>query len=76
MVQTKLLEPIPVIMLSGYTFVKNLFLEQDINNEARGKCYGNLIQVASSGGHEQVVKLLLDKGIDINTQSGCRLLSR
>jgi ankyrin repeat protein len=32
--------------------------------------YGNALQAASARGHEQVVKLLLDKGADLNAQGG------
>ncbi|KAJ4175619.1 hypothetical protein NW767_015723, partial [Fusarium falciforme] len=32
--------------------------------------YGNALQAASSRGHLEVVKLLLDKGADINAQGG------
>lgn len=32
--------------------------------------YGNALQAASYRGHEAVVRLLLDKGAKVNTQSG------
>lgn len=32
--------------------------------------YGNALQEASYEGHEQIVKLLLDKSIDVNAQGG------
>jgi ankyrin repeat protein len=32
--------------------------------------YGNALQAASSGGHEAIVKLLLEKGADVNAQGG------
>ena len=31
---------------------------------------GNALQAASSGGHEAIVKLLLEKGADVNAQGG------
>lgn len=34
------------------------------------KHIGNALQAASSKGHEKVVKLLLEKGANINTQGG------
>ncbi|KFZ15421.1 hypothetical protein V502_05625 [Pseudogymnoascus sp. VKM F-4520 (FW-2644)] len=37
---------------------------------ALGGFYGNALQAASAGGHEQVVKLLLDKSADVNAQGG------
>ena len=30
--------------------------------------YGNVLQAASHGGHEEIVKRLLDIGVDINKQ--------
>jgi ankyrin repeat protein len=32
---------------------------------------GNALQAASEGGDEQIVKLLLDQGADVNAQGGC-----
>ena len=32
--------------------------------------YGNALQVASYGGHEAIVRLLLDKGTNVNAQGG------
>ncbi|OAL01666.1 hypothetical protein IQ06DRAFT_246464, partial [Phaeosphaeriaceae sp. SRC1lsM3a] len=37
---------------------------------AQGGTYGNALQAASSGGHEAVVRLLLDAGADVNAQGG------
>lgn len=37
---------------------------------ARGGRYGNALQAASFRGHENVVKMLLDAGADVNTQGG------
>jgi ankyrin repeat protein len=36
----------------------------------REEQYGNALQAASSGGHEAIVKLLLEKGADVNAQGG------
>jgi ankyrin repeat protein len=33
--------------------------------------YGNALQAASYRGYEVIVKLLLDKGADVNAQGGC-----
>ncbi|KAF8347274.1 vegetative incompatibility protein HET-E-1 [Amanita rubescens] len=40
----------------------------DVN--AQGGRYGNALQAALLGGHEQVVELLLEKGADVNAQRG------
>jgi ankyrin repeat protein len=37
---------------------------------AQGGDYGNALQAASAGGHEQIVKLLLKKGADVTAQGG------
>ena len=34
------------------------------------RIHGNALQAASRGGHEAVVRLLLDKGADVNAQGG------
>jgi ankyrin repeat protein len=39
------------------------------NVNAQGGYYKNALQAASQGGHEVVVKMLLDKGADVNAQS-------
>ncbi|KAK4119594.1 hypothetical protein N657DRAFT_537577, partial [Parathielavia appendiculata] len=32
--------------------------------------YGNALQAASARGHQEIVKLLLDKGAEVNKQGG------
>ncbi len=32
--------------------------------------YGTILHAALAGGHEKIVKILLDKGADVNTQGG------
>jgi hypothetical protein len=41
-------------------------IENRVN--AQGGLFGNALQVASSGGYEAVVKMLLDKGAEVNAQ--------
>ena len=36
----------------------------------QGGDYGNALYAASARGHEQIVKLLLDKDADVNAQGG------
>ena len=36
----------------------------------QGGFYGNALQAASSGGHNKVVQMLLDKGADVNAAGG------
>ena len=43
-------------------------LQADIN--VQDEAYGNALQAASSRGHETVVRLLLDAGVNVNAQSG------
>ena len=43
-----------------------LLLDRGANVNAQGGHYGNALQAASEGGHEAVVKLLLDKGAHSN----------
>jgi ankyrin repeat protein len=48
--------------------VVKLLLDKDAEVNAQGGPYGNALQAASSGGHEAVVKLLLDKGVHSNVK--------
>lgn len=40
----------------------------DVN--AQGGYFGNALQAASSRGHQEIVKLLLDQGADVNIPNG------
>jgi ankyrin repeat protein len=42
----------------------------DVNAYFPGEEYGNVLQVASYMGHEAVVRLLLEKGAEVNAQGG------
>lgn len=44
----------------------NLLLDKGMDANAQGGSHGNALQWASLYGHEQIVKLLLDHGADIN----------
>jgi ankyrin repeat protein len=49
--------------------VKKL-LDKGADVNAQGGHFGNALQAALCGGHEQVVKKLPDKGADVNAQGG------
>ncbi|KAJ5504615.1 hypothetical protein N7463_007489 [Penicillium fimorum] len=40
------------------------------NINSQGGTYGNALQVASSGGHDKTVEILLERGADVNGQGG------
>jgi hypothetical protein len=46
----------------GLSTITKLLLDQGADVNAQGGRYGNALQAASAGGHEQVVKTLLDAG--------------
>ena len=59
----------------GQSDIAELLLNNGADINARGGFYGNALQVASSGGHETVVKLLLDRGAKLNMQDeSCNML--
>jgi ankyrin repeat protein len=45
-------------------------LDQGADINAQGGYYGNAFQAASSGGHQEIVKLLLGQGADVNVHGG------
>ena len=45
-------------------------MEKGADINAQGGQYGNALQEAASGVHQQIVQLLLEKGADINAQGG------
>lgn len=44
--------------------LNSLVIYTDVN--ALGGKYGNILQAASKGGHKTVVRLLLEKGVNVN----------
>ncbi|CAN9376854.1 unnamed protein product [Alternaria alternata] len=56
--------PVPLYhaALLGLSIVTKLLLDQGAEVNAQGGYFGNALQAASWGGHEQVVKTLLDAG--------------
>ena len=51
-------------------FMNNLAISKEADVNAQGGQYRNALQAASSKGNEAIVRLLLDKGADDNTQGG------
>ena len=44
-------------------------MEKGADVNAQGGWYGNALQAASSEGHEQIVRLLAEKGADFNAKN-------
>jgi hypothetical protein len=47
-----------------------LLLEKSAHVNGQGGEYGNSLQAASAEGHERIVRLLLEMGVDINAKGG------
>lgn len=45
-------------------------MQQTVDVNAQGGIYGNALQAASVGGHEKVVKMLLDARTDVDAKGG------
>ncbi|KAK5283027.1 hypothetical protein LTR55_011442 [Exophiala xenobiotica] len=43
---------------------------EQMSMNAQGGYFGNALQAASSGGHEEVVQILIDRGAGVNAQGG------
>jgi ankyrin repeat protein len=54
--------PLYYAALLGFSIVTRLLLNAGAKVNAQGGRYGNALQAASEGGHEQVVKTLLNAG--------------
>jgi ankyrin repeat protein len=56
----------------GLSTVTTMLLNQGADVNAQGGLYGNALQAASVGGHEAIVKMLLNRqpGADVNAQGG------
>ena len=44
-----------------------MLLDQGAGFKTQGGYHGNALQAASTGGHDQVVQILLDNWADVNT---------
>jgi ankyrin repeat protein len=62
--------PLYYMSLTGLTVSVRLLLEAGADSNAQGGVYGNALQAASFGGHDQAVQRLLEKGADVNAQGG------
>jgi ankyrin repeat protein len=54
--------PLPFAAENGQLEMVQLLLDQGAEVNAQGGEHGNALYAASAGGHEQVVKVLLDAG--------------
>jgi ankyrin repeat protein len=59
--------PLYYAALLGFSTVARLLLDAGADVNAQGGRYGNALQAASAGGHEQVVKTLLNAGAEVST---------
>ncbi|KAJ6050384.1 ankyrin [Penicillium canescens] len=50
--------------------IVQLLLEHGAVFNVEGGHYGNALQTASFGGHDQIVQLLLEHGANVNAQDG------
>jgi Ankyrin repeats (3 copies) len=62
--------PLYYTSLTGLVVSVRLLLEAGADVNAQGGYYGNALQAASYGGHDQVVQRLLEAGADVNAQGG------
>ena len=62
--------PLYYSSLVGLIESVRLLLEKGADVNAQGGFYGNALQAASYGGHDQLVQRLLEKGADVNAQGG------
>jgi ankyrin repeat protein len=62
--------PLYCASLVGASFAVSALLEESIDVNAAGGKHGTALQAASAAGHEECVRLLLDKGADFEGQSG------
>ncbi|KAL2201539.1 hypothetical protein P885DRAFT_26407 [Corynascus similis CBS 632.67] len=58
------------IALSGLLEVVKDLIAQGTDVNVKGGHYGNSLQAASQGGHQEIVQLLLQEGADVNAQGG------
>jgi len=59
-----------IASLLGLIFVVEDLCAEGAEVNAQGGDFGNALQAASEGGHDQVVQILLDKGAEVNAQGG------
>lgn len=46
-----------------------LLLDKGADVNAQGSVFGNALQAASQGGHQEIIALLLNKSVDINAKA-------
>ena len=63
-------KPLYYASLAGLTKALYVLWEMRADVNAQGGLYGNALQAASYGGHEEITKQLIQKGTDVHAQGG------
>jgi ankyrin repeat protein len=54
----------------GFASITEELLSNNTDVNGQGGLYGDALQAASAGGHNQIVQRLLEEGADVNAQGG------
>ena len=65
---TEVLDASYVSLNNGHVAMANVLIEKVIDLGGCGRPVGNVLYAASSGGHGDIIKLMLEKGANVNAQ--------